>query len=372
MENTETGERDFVFREEKMKRLGETEKENGGESDRKKKGDDDEEDKSDDDPKEKADSAAESPSPTKETNWKLVEKYYDVVLEREVDTIQPVVRSDQLLQMSTGEAFAYGFSKGVLTDETELKSRYGLTTLTRIENLWSESLALWMTSMWVRGFLLVIIMLGAYVEFHTPGVGVPGLVALICLGIFVAAPYLAGLANVWEILFMGAGLALIAVEILVIPGFGIAGISGIGLVLVGLLATFVPDEPGRTLPLYLPSLPSTLHGLKMAMVTLVSSMVVSLLGMVMLSRYLPRTTAFRRIVPANPTPSEVTTEDPYRGGARVGDVGQSAGPLHPTGKARFGGQLVDVVTQGEYLETGVTVEVIERRGNHVVVRERKA
>jgi len=61
-------------------------------------------------------------------------------------------------------------------------------------------------------------------------------------------------------------------------------------------------------------------------------------------------------------------EDPYRGAARVGDVGTAEGPLRPSGKARFGGMLVDVVTQGDFLDPGARIEVIERRGNHVVVR----
>ncbi len=360
LENIETGKREFVFREEKMKRLGEPGETKAA----------DKADEAEITDKETAAGAGE-PTPRQKPKWKLVETYYDVVLDTEVDAVQPVVRDNQLLQMSASEAHAYGFSRGVVADEHGLSERYGLTSVTRIDPLWSETLALWMTSMWVRGFLLVIIMLGAYVEFHTPGVGVPGLVALIALAVFVGAPYLAGLANVWEILFIVVGFLLVALEVLVIPGFGVAGISGIILVIIGLLATFVPDEPGRSVPLYIPSLPSSLHYLKIAMMTLVSSMVASLIGMVMLSRYLPHMPVFRRFVPANPTPSEVATDDPYRGLARVGDVGETAGPLHPAGKARFGSQLVDVVTQGEYLSTGVQVEVIERRGNRVVVRARR-
>jgi len=66
--------------------------------------------------------------------------------------------------------------------------------------------------------------------------------------------------------------------------------------------------------------------------------------------------------------SQVAVEDPYRGMARVGDVGQAEGTLRPAGKARFGSVLVDVVTEGEYLEPNCMIEVIERRGNRVVVR----
>ncbi len=352
LEHIETGEREFVFRAEKLERFGETEKR--AESDAGEDGEDA--------PIEVVKDESFEPE------WKLVETYYDPLLDMETETIQPVVRSDQLLEMSAGEAYAYGFNKAVITSEGELRERYNLGSILRMAPTWSELLAYWLTSVYVRGFLLVIIMLGAYVEFHTPGVGVPGLVALICLAIFVAAPYLAGLANVWDLVLIAAGLALILLEVFVIPGFGIAGVFGVVLLLLGLIATFVPDEPGRSFPLYIPSLPSTMYWLRSAIATVVCSMVASLVGMFVLSRFLPRLPMFRSLVPANPTPSEVAVVDPYRGAARVGDIGRADGPLHPAGKAHFGSVLVDVVTQGEYLETGTQIEVIERRGNRVVVR----
>jgi membrane-bound ClpP family serine protease len=77
---------------------------------------------------------------------------------------------------------------------------------------------------------------------------------------------------------------------------------------------------------------------------------------------------FRAIVPANPMPSEVAVDDPYRGAAYIGDVGRTESMLRPAGKARFGSLLVDVVTQGDMIAAGTAVEVVERRGNRVVVR----
>ena len=90
--------------------------------------------------------------------------------------------------------------------------------------------------------------------------------------------------------------------------------------------------------------------------------------MFMLSKYLPSLPVFSRIVPENPTPSEVLIDDPYRGAARIGDIGVAEGPLRPAGKARFGSVLVDVVSEGGYLGADDKIEVIERRGNRVVVR----
>ncbi len=338
LENVRNGDREFVFREEKEKRLHE----------------------GDHAPKE----GVEKP----DIDWKLVESYYDELLKTNVPVRQPIDGEDQLLVVSPGEAIAYGFCKGIVSDESDLRSRYGLAQIIRLEPLWSESLAHWLTSVYVRGFLLIVLFLAAYVEFHTPGVGLAGLVALIALAIFVGAPYVTGLANVWEIVLIAAGLLLICLELFVIPGFGIAGISGVMMVLTGLVATFIPDEPGRTFPSLFPALPTTLHGLRIAVITLVSSMTASLIGMIMLSRFLPRVPVFNKLIPANPTPSQVLVEDPYRGAARVGDVGVAEGMLRPAGKARFGSMLVDVVTQGELIDASATVEVIERRGNRVVVR----
>ncbi len=363
VENTLTRERDFVFREEKMELLGEVEK---------KKAKKTEEDKDDEEDGEESTAEADSSQTVvtqeKSTTWILVDTYYDSASERYEEVLQPVVPDTQLLEMSPGEAEAYGFSTGIVADEEALRIRFNIGSIFRLAPSWSEALAFWMTSIYVRGFLFIIIMLGAYVEFHTPGVGVPGLVALICLTVFVGAPYLTGLANVWEVVCLVLGFLLIALEVLVIPGFGLPGIAGIVLVLVGVLATFVPEEPGRSFPIYMPSLPESIAYLKAALLTLVASMAASLVGMVMMSRYLPRLAAFQRIAPPNPTPSEVQPADEYHGLVRVGDLGETAGPLRPAGKARFGGTLVDVVTQGEYVEPQTKVEIIERRGNHVVVR----
>lgn len=379
LENIKTGQREFVFRAEKEERLGEPPKRTS-----KADASEDADAAEDSDTAGKADASKDTDiakdsdtavepavgtaAATGEPEWRLAKTYYDPLLEMDTDVLQPIVPDTQLLEMSAGEAQAYGFSKAIIADEAGLRERFSLSSIVRIVPTWSEALAFWLTSMYVRGFLLVIIMLGAYVEFHTPGVGVPGLVALICLAIFVGAPYLTGLANIWEILFLVIGFLLIALEIFVIPGFGVAGISGIVLVILALVATFVPDEPGRSFPFYLPSLPGTVYYLKTALLTVVLAMATSLIGMVMMSRYLPRLPLFSRLVPANPTPSEVQTEDVYRGLAHVGDVGEAAGPLRPAGKVHFGSILVDVVTQGEYLEPHTRVEIIERRGNRVVVR----
>lgn len=305
----------------------------------------------------------------REYEWRLVESYTDIVSGKQVKISQPVVPATELLTMRQGKAAAFGFNRAICSDEPDLKARYNISgALTTLTSNWSENFTSWLTSMPVRIFLLALLLLGAYVEFHTPGVGLAGLVSLICLAIFVGAPYMTGLANVWEIVIIFIGFGLIAVEVFVIPGFGVAGISGMLCVVVGLLATFIPEEPGRTLPIYWPSFEPGLDGLKVGITTLGSGLSASVLAMVLVSRFLPKIPWLQGAIPLNPAPEDLTLEDPYDGYAREGDVGVVESPLRPAGKVRFGTMLVDVVTQGTFVEPGTEVEVCEREGNRVVVR----
>ena len=302
--------------------------------------------------------------------WRLVETYIDPKDHAEKKLRQPVDADNELLTMDQSRAIVLGFSKGMIRDETELRAHCGLAPgaqLLRLEQTWSELLVSWLTSPVVRMFLIAMIGLGAYVEFQSPGLGLPGLVAVMALAVFLGAPYLTGLANFWEIVIVLAGFALIMVEIFVLPGFGVAGITGMMLLLIGLLATFMPEEPGRA-PIYWPDLPQTFEGLKRGVVSLAGGLGMLVAGAVALSKYMQHIPYLRDIIPPNPTVEAVTPDDPYDGLVQLGDVGRTEGPLRPSGKARFGSRLVDVISEGDMLDPGTTVEVIERRGNRVVVR----
>ncbi len=283
-------------------------------------------------------------------------------------TKNPIVASDELLTMTQDEAIAYGFAEAKVDNQDELAELYDIGgPIEKIEFSWSEKMVNWLTSPIVRGILMVLVMLGAYVEFNTPGVGVPGLVAVICLAIFLGAPYVTGLANMWEIVLVALGVVLIGVEVFVIPGFGIAGLAGIILMLVGLIATFVPEEPGR-LPFTLPRFAVTWEGAITGLQVMASSMVASLVGAAALSRYFSHVPYVGKIVSPNPTVEDIAAGETYPRSAFVGEIGKAAGPLRPSGKAWFGETLVDVVSESDYIESGEPLEVVERYGNRVVVR----
>lgn len=282
---------------------------------------------------------------------------------------QPVVSDRELLTMRDNRALAYGLSLATVSTDAELEDLFNIVgSLERLELTWMERAVEWLASPMVRAVLFMIMLLGAYAEFHAPGVGLPGAVALAALVLFLGAPYMAGFTVTWEIVIIVLGLLLLAVELFVIPGFGIAGIAGLILLGFGLLSSFAPPEPVRRHFFELPAVPQTWQYIRNGLLALTGGLVVSLAAMAVLSRYLPRAPLFNRVIGPNPTREEITVEDPYHGVAKVGDIGRTETLLRPAGKARFGAVLVDVVSQGDYIDSGQKVEVIERYGNRVVVR----
>ncbi len=283
---------------------------------------------------------------------------------------QPVDSARELLTMRDQRAQAYGLSMGTVGGDAQLRTFLNVRgPMERSELTTMEHLVGWLASPMVRAVLFMLMLLAVYAEFHAPGIGLPGAVALICLTLFLGAPYLAGITVTWEITVILAGLVLLGIELFVIPGFGVIGIAGFMLLGFGLLSSFAPPEPFRRHWFELPQLPLTYSYLRNGLIALSAGFGGALVGMYILARYLPRAPIFNRIIAANPAHEAVTIDDPYHGIAMVGDVGRTETLLRPAGKARFGPMLVDVVSEGDYIAAGEIVEVVERSGSRVVVRE---
>jgi len=292
-----------------------------------------------------------------------------------------VLEAETLLTMLTDEAIEYGFARKEINSKAELLDHLGLAEaeIVRLEPNWSEELVSWLSSPFIRGILTIVLLMGLYSEMQAPGLGFAGAVALVAAAVLLGAPYLSGLAQAWEILVIAAGFVLLAVEIFVIPGFGVAGISGIVLILMGLVMTFVPAEPG---PGVIPSLPGTWDAMGTGLATVVIATVVSMVGMVFLSRHFGSLPLFNKLVLREDqrvqTASEPTVTSAGVGGVAmgagddelgvsVGDEGRAHGSLRPIGRAEFNGRLVEVTTAGAWVEDGETVRVTNVRGSRIEV-----
>lgn len=348
LENVETGEREFVDGATKRARLG--------------------------DPEPAAQRDVKEVSFQEAGLWRLVETAFDPLLDKDVPIQQPIDSETELLTLSASEALLYGIAAGTANDKAELAGKLGLagTPATLDKSGW-ERFATWLNSPLVRGLLFIIILLGAYIEFQSPGLIVPGSAALVALAIFLGAPYAAGLADIWTFVLLGLGILLIGLEIFVIPGFGVAGILGFLAIVISFVGTFVPAEPVNPgewdFPIPVPTLQGTWDALQRGIMVLGSSLMISVAGIALLARFLPSMrTAEGLVLGAAGDADAAAVPDAHTGVALVGDVGIVTGDLRPGGQARFGSEIVDVCSQGEYVDAGQRVQVLQRDGMRIVVR----
>jgi membrane-bound serine protease (ClpP class) len=298
-----------------------------------------------------------------ESDWAIVKKVLD---------------ENQLLTLNQDEAVEYGFAVEKVSSDRELAEflNTDLQNIRRAQTTLSERVTSWLTSPGVMGILFMLFLLGAYMEMQTPGLGLAGGVAVVCLAIVLGAPMLAGLANWVEIGIIIVGFALLMVEVFITPGFGVPGFLGLMLIFGGMVLTFVPEEPG---PNFIPRLPQTWTALRTGLMTMSISILMSFVGFYFITRYFGRLPILNRLIlgdeqhAANQPALAGAPQAAEPGGAdslRIGEVGEVVAGLHPIGRAQFRqNQIADVVSHGGWIEAGNKVRIVEIHGNRIVVEE---
>jgi len=289
---------------------------------------------------------------------------------------QPIDTDKTLLTVGTEVAINMGLAKraptpdGSVANVDQLRAVMNIRgDLLRMDSTWSEDLTRWLTNWWVRGALFVMMLVLAGVEFSHPGVTLPGIGALICLAILVGAPYLTGIAQVWEIVLIVLGLVIIVVDLVFYGGIGLLAIPGFILMALGLVASFVPPDPSGSI---LPTSAGAYSGLQRGLSVVVFDSIIALSAFYVLSRFFHLTPGFRRLqlAPVAAQPPAVVQDAAQRSASDVvfvGSIGLAQSDLRPAGKALFDRQIVDVVTQGEFVPGGSPVVVLEIAGPLVIV-----
>lgn len=196
-------------------------------------------------------------------------------------TDEVVVPKGKLLTMVANEAFEFGFARAVVTSREGLLAYYGAeqAQVTEVRSTWSEELVRFLDL--IGPLLLAAGLLGLYLEFKTPGFGLPGIVGIACLVLYFGSKYLVGLADVMDILLFLVGVVLVGIEVFVIPGFGIVGVAGILFMLAGLFLSF---QPG---PFIIPRTPAETEVLVSGFRQLLFAFAAVLATAFVLGRYLP-------------------------------------------------------------------------------------
>jgi membrane-bound serine protease (ClpP class) len=271
--------------------------------------------------------------------------------------IPGVVRKGQLLTLSTKEAVRLGFAKGQVSDESELLTAIGHphAQIIAAEPNWAEGVVGFLTNPLVAPLLLSLGILGLVFEIKTGAFGIGGLLSLVSLGLFFGSSLILGLAGWEEVLLLGLGAIALAVEIFVLPGFGVAGVLGGLAIVTSMVLAMIGKHPST-------------GDVAQALAVLGASLFITLAVIYAWLRHLPNSGRFSGLLLRGAVhKSQGFVSAPTRGDL-VGRDGVAVTDLRPSGTARVGDERLDVVTEGEYVPQGSRVQVVQSDGYRHVVR----
>ncbi len=232
---------------------------------------------------------------------------------------------------------------------------------------WLETVAREMAAPWIAAWLLFGAVFLLSTEMSHPGIGIPGFLGTICLLLFFWSQYLDGNAHWLEILLFLVGVVFVLLEVFVIPGFGVFGIGGLLMIVIAVVLA--------TQTFIVPTSPEELARLPVSLSMVVAGGGGFVAALFVIRKYLPTMPMFRRLMLDPPGADE--TISPMQREKReslvdrshlVGLKGTAVTPLVPAGKAQFGSEFVDVITDGRLVERDTEIEVIEVVGNRIIVQ----
>jgi len=268
-------------------------------------------------------------------------------------------KDGKLISLTTEQALRYKIADGTAENMEALLDSLGYSSVKTIETAenWSEAIVRFLTNPVVASLLTTFGFLGILFELQSPGWGIPGFVGLACLILSLSASYIAQLATMSDMLFVLTGLALILLEVLVIPGFGIAGLGGIGLMIYGLYLLLLPDVPvGEEV-------------LGQAMDGFLIGIVGAIIGLVLLAKLMIKTKFWEQLTAPDTQKKEEGYSNTPGWESLQGETGIADTDLHPSGWVRVKDQRIFVVSEGEFIEEGKEIKILSVDGNRVLVRE---
>ncbi len=288
--------------------------------------------------------------------------------------VEPVYISDGSgpIVMRNDQMQRFGLSSATIDNDEDLRAFFGAKEMVRTEQSWSEHLVAFLTNPFVRGVLIVVFLLSLFIEMTSPGLVLPGGIALGALVALIAPPALIGMAGWWEIAAIGLGVVFILMEILVLPGFGVFGILGLIGLFAGLVGTFVPDGTGGLFPDTAAGRSDLMYGVA----TVVLATFTSGVGIYFISKHfgtlpfvgrLVLTEGVARDAEDRVDPELAAARPEPTSGPRVGGIATTVSPLRPSGAIEIDGEVVDAVSESGYVEAGAAVTIVARRGFSWVV-----
>ena len=268
-------------------------------------------------------------------------------------------KDGKLISLTTEQALKYKISDGKAETFNDLiikldYSKYKVKQ--NIEN-WSENLVRFLTNPVVASLLTTFGFLGILFELQSPGWGIPGFVGIVCLILSLSASYIAQLATMSDMLLIITGFTLIMLEAFVIPGFGIVGISGLGVIIYGLYLLLIPDVPVSE-----EVLSSAMDGFTIGLLG-------ALVGIYLLLKVMIKTKFWKQLTAPGSQKKEDGFTNSFGWETLVNEIGKTDTDLNPSGWVNVEKNRVFVVSEGGFIDKGEKVKILSVDGNRILVRK---
>jgi membrane-bound serine protease (ClpP class) len=292
-----------------------------------------------------------------------------------VERIGLISPRGKLLSLTSGEAVRYGLAGGTADSREDLLAALGAPDAAEesIPGI-SDGIVSFLTSGPVQTILILLGLVLIFLEINSPGFGIPGVGAIVCFLLVFGSGFFLGRVGSAELLLFLLGLGLLAVELFILPGFGVVGIGGI--VLIGI--SLILSMQDFVIPRF--AWEWDLLGRNTAVVSV--GIICAVVGIVFIALLGPRIRLFDRLTlqtritgtangpladsPLTAVPVQPENDEDYQ--ALAGKTGIAASILRPVGKAEIDGHLYAVEAEGAFIEPGNKIQVIHVQGNRITVR----
>jgi membrane-bound serine protease (ClpP class) len=280
------------------------------------------------------------------------------------EDIKGLVQKGDVLTLTDITAAQFKMSDGTATSRDDVLKMMGMENaqVVEFEINWAERIVRFLTEPTVSGLLMSAGILGIILELQAPGFGLPGILGIACLALFFLAKWIVFLAGWEEIILMGLGITLIALELLVLPGKFIFGLLGVALTVGALLMAGI--SPRVPFDWSMPDVQAHMNGVALAFIIAFVGMIVGYILMARNPRRLPLVSSYTL-----DRSQGYSSFDDHQ--SLVGKLGLLKSDLRPSGKALIEGKVWDVVSDSEFLKNGAPIQVVSVEGGRIVVQEVK-
>ncbi len=293
-------------------------------------------------------------------NPKIAEGMVDEDIE-----VDSIATEGKVITFSVSEAMKHGFCEAQVKNIDDIMERAGVETyeLVKYDLAASERIIAFFLNPFISGILIMVIIGGIWFELQTPGVGFPIAAAILALILYLIPHYMNGLAENWEVAVFIAGIILIALEIFVIPGFGIAGVLGIASVTGSLILIMLNND------MFDFSFVKADDAM-IAIMTTFAAITGAIALLFVLGYKLTDTKAFQRIALVDTqNKEEGFTSSTYTKNHLVGKQGTAFTILRPSGRVMIDDEIFDAYTRGDYIAQDEKIEVISDEGTSLKVKK---